>query len=202
MRLIGLTGGIGSGKSTVSRMLADHGALIVDADRITHELQQRGRPVWESIFETFGWSVLRPDGQIDRKRLGRRVFGDALQRQVLNQLVHPAVQAEIRRQVAGAANQGFPAVILDVPLLIEGGLYKIVDQVWVVYATPEQQACRICRRDGVSPETAVSRIAAQMPLEQKLRYANHVIDNQGSPEELGEVVRALWQSVVGGGSCV
>jgi dephospho-CoA kinase len=199
VRLIGLTGGIGSGKSTVSRLLAAQGALIIDADRITRQLQERGQPVWHAIAANFGWSILLADGRIDRKKLGRRVFGDPSERAVLNRLVHPAVQEEIRQQIVKARERDASVVVLDVPLLIEGGLYKIVDQVWVVYASPEQQVERVCARDGVSAETAQHRIAAQMPLKEKLGYADRVIDNQKGTEQLGEVVRGLWRSVADGG---
>ena len=198
MRLIGLTGGIGSGKSSVSRCLASQGALIIDADAITHQLQERGHAVWRQIWDAFGWAVLSPEGRLDRKRLGHIVFNDEAQRKRLNQIVHPQVQAEIRHAVENARQSGVAAAVLDVPLLIEGGLYRIVDEVWVVYATAEQQAYRIRQRDGVSEETAWQRIRAQMPLKDKLKYADYVIDNGGTIEDLEEVVRNLWQRVAAG----
>ena len=195
MRLVGLTGGIGSGKSSVSRLLEQHGARIVDADRITHQLERRGEAVWRQIWEAFGWPRLLADGELDRKRLGHVVFNDSAERARLNGIVHPAVQAEIRAQVARARDEGCAVAVLDVPLLIEGGLYRIVDEVWVVYAEPDQQVERIISRDGVSRETAWQRIRAQMPLKDKLPYAHQVIDNRGPASKLEEVVRRLWQSV-------
>lgn len=196
MRLIGLTGGIGSGKSSVSRILASLGALIIDADAITHQLQSRGQPVWRAIVGEFGWPVVRSDGSLDRKRLGHIVFNHESERQKLNHIVHPAVQAEIAARVEEARANKRRAAVLDVPLLIEGGLYRIVDEVWVVYADPEQQVARIRQRDGVSEDTAWRRIHAQMPLKDKLPYANRVIDNRGSVTVMEEVVRDLWHNVV------
>ncbi len=198
MRLIGLTGGIGSGKSSVSRILAEAGAYIIDADDITHQLQCRGEDVWRAIVDAFAWPVLLADGRLDRKRLGHIVFNDAQERARLNAIVHPAVQREIRRLIAVARSQGVGLTVLDVPLLIEGGLYQIVDEVWVVYAEQDQQIARICARDKVSEETARRRLQAQMPLADKLPYAQHVIDNRGSLRALEKVVRGLWQSAVSG----
>lgn len=195
MRMIGLTGGIGSGKSSVSRVLAELGATIIDADRITHELERRGAPIWRAIMASFGWSVLLSDGRLDRKKLGHRVFSDEADRGRLNAIVHPAVQSEIRRRIAQADQSGVQTVVLDVPLLIEGGLYRMVDQVWVVYADPEQQVGRIQTRDKVGEAAAWQRIRAQMPLADKLAYADTVIDNRGEISALEEVVRNLWQSV-------
>lgn len=198
MRLIGLTGGIGSGKSSVSRMLASYGARIIDADQITHELERRGQPIWRAIYDTFGWAVLQADGEVDRKKLGHWVFSDPASRDKLNAIVHPAVRAEIRRQCQQAEASGVRVAILDVPLLIEGGLYRMVDEVWVVYARPEDQARRIQSRDGVGEESAWQRIGAQMPLKEKLGYADRVIDNTGGLDRLESVVRELWQNVDAG----
>lgn len=200
MRLIGLTGGIGSGKSSVSRLLSRLGAVIIDADRITHVLEQRGEPVWRNIWESFGWSVLRADGELDRKKLGHRVFSCPGDLQQLNDLVHPAVRERIRRDIDEARGSGAQVAVLDVPLLIEGGLYRIVDEVWVVYAEADQQVVRMQRRDGVSAETAQQRLEAQMPLTEKLAFATRVIENRGTLDELEEVVRSVWQSVVAGAS--
>ncbi|NMP22844.1 dephospho-CoA kinase [Sulfobacillus harzensis] len=198
MRLIGLTGGIGSGKSSVSQMLSSYGASIIDADQITHALERRGQPVWRAIFEAFGWPVLAANGELDRKKLGHWVFGTPALRARLNAIVHPAVRAEVRRQAQAAAESGAPVAVLDVPLLIEGGLYRMVDEVWVVYADPDDQAARIQARDGVGEDHAWQRIRAQMPLKDKLAYADRVIDNRGGLAELERVVKDLWQNVATG----
>jgi dephospho-CoA kinase len=196
MRVVGLTGGIGSGKSSVSRLLKAHGALVIDADRIAHQLQARGQPVWRRIVEEFGWWVLQPDGQLDRRKLGYRVFNNSEERQRLNNIVHPAVHQEMFHQLAEAAQQGVRVAVLDVPLLIEGGLYQRVDEVWVVYAEPGQQLERIQARDHLSLEAAQRRVGAQMPLKDKLAYAHYVIDNTRDPEYLEKVVQQLWRKVV------
>ena len=198
MRLVGLTGGIGSGKSSVSRLLAERGAYIIDADRITHDLERRGRPVWRDIFETFGWAVLAFDGELDRRKLGHRVFTDIQQRQRLNEIVHPAVRAEIAKRIEWAKSRGTLVTIMDVPLLIEGGLFGLVDEVWVVYADPMHQVARIQARDGVSETSAWQRIHAQMPLKDKLDYADRVIDNRGTFDDLEAVIHKLWQKVAAG----
>jgi len=195
VRLVGLTGGIGSGKSSVSRLLATLGASIIDADQITHAVEQRGQPVWTEIWQVFGWSVLLANGDLDRKRLGRIVFTDPEQRQRLNQLVHPVVRKEIVRQVDEQRQLSSPIVVVDAPLLIESGLYRMVDEVWVVHADSDQQMQRICARDGVNRETAERRIRAQMPLEDKVGYADRTIDNRGSRSQLKGVVQKLWRNV-------
>ncbi len=191
MTIIGLTGGIGSGKSTVSRRLEAHGVLVLDADRVAHELMERGRPVWRAVWEAFGWAVLDACGALDRARLGRTVFGDPVALGRLNALVHPAVRAALRERTAAAAAAGVPRVVWDVPLLIEGGLYREVDQVWVVYAAVEQQVERVMRRAHASAGDARRRVAAQWPLAAKVAYADRVLDNTGSEEDLARQVDAL-----------
>ncbi len=196
MRLIGLTGGIGSGKSSVSRVLAQAGAVIIDADAITHDLERRGQPVWCQIVHAFGYPVLTADGELDRKKLGRRIFSDVVERERLNAIVHPRVRQEIAKAIAQTQETGVKAAVLDVPLLIEGGLYRKVDQVWLVYAEPEQQVKRIAGRDRVGEDTAWQRIRAQMALSDKVAYADVVIDNRGRFQDTEEVVLRLWQNAV------
>ncbi|AEJ39250.1 dephospho-CoA kinase [Sulfobacillus acidophilus TPY] len=196
--IIGLTGGIGSGKSTVSRILRQLGVPVVDADQVTHDLQRRGQPIWQAIFDHFGWPILTAGGELDRKRLGYRVFSDDQKRQWLNQLIHPVVRQRLRELAAEWQANGTPVVVWDVPLLIEGGLYREVDEVWVVYADPEQQIRRVMERDHVSYEAAQKRLSAQMPLAQKIQWATRVIDNRGSRDLLEKAVTELWQDVRGG----
>lgn len=187
MTIIGLTGGIGSGKTTVSRQLAARGALVLDADAVAHELMARGQPVWRAVWGAFGWSVLDAAGHISRERLGRRVFQCRPDREAVNQLVHPAVREALRQRTRAAAAQW---VVWDVPLLIEGGLYREVDQVWVVYATRAQQIERICRRSQCTAADAEARVRAQWPLDEKLAYADRVLDNSGPPEALARQIEA------------
>jgi dephospho-CoA kinase len=199
VKVIGLTGGIGSGKSTVSRRLAQLGAVVIDADRLARALQARGEPVWREIVNQFGWAVLTAAGDLDRRRLGRRVFFDADQRSRLNQIVHPAVRQLLSAKTQQAREQGAQVVVWDVPLLIEGGLYRDVDEVWVVWAEEAQQLERIVGRDRVPRSQAWARIRAQMPLSDKLRWADRVIDNRGTQEALMKAVDRAWRELGIGG---
>lgn len=192
MRVVGLTGGIASGKTTVSRMLIHRGLPVVDADVIAHALQAPGTPVWQAIRARFGWAVLMVDGSLDRSRLARMVFGHPEALDYLNRAVHPAVRQAIRAQVECFRLEQRPVVILDVPLLIEGGLYRDVDEVWLVYANPEQQMERLMERNGMTREAAMERIESQMPLRDKKPFAQVVLDNSAGLAELAtQVERAL-----------
>ena len=195
--VVGLTGGVGTGKSTVARMLARLGAAVIDADRIVHELQAPGTPLLRQIVAAFGEEVLRPDGSLDRARLGRRVFANPEARQRLNGLVHPAVGAEMARRLEAARQAGARLVVLDIPLLLEsrtrgGGAGRLVEEVIVVYAPASLQIERQMARDGSTREEAQARVRAQMPIEEKRRLADHVIDNSGSLKETQRQVRALF----------
>ncbi|MFZ5814564.1 MAG: dephospho-CoA kinase [Bacillota bacterium] len=195
MRIIGLTGSIASGKSTVSRALRELGAPVIDADAIVHELQQPGTPVTRAIAREFGPEVLRPDGSLDRAALGRIVFADPSRRKALEAIVHPAVRERIWQEVERYRAEGRPAVVLDIPLLFESGWDRLVDQVWVVYVDPPTQRARLIARDGLSPEEAERRIAAQMALEAKRARADRVIDNRGSESETRAQVADAWRDV-------
>lgn len=192
MRVIGLTGGIGSGKSQVSAILHELGAPIVDADRVTRLCQARGHEVWRRIWEDFGWAVIDANGELWRRKLGYQVFHQEKARAHLNELVHPAVRHTMKALLDALRARGETIAVLDVPLLIEGGQHKMVDEVWVVYTDVDRQIQRVVARDHVDPTEAERRIAAQMPLESKLRYAARVIDNRGSLDDLKEVVTRLW----------
>jgi dephospho-CoA kinase len=204
MRVVGLTGGIGTGKSTVARLLAALGAVVIDADRIVHELQAPGTPLLARLREAFGPEIVRPDGALDRERLGKLVFADAAARKRLNDLVHPAVGAEMVRRLAAARAAGAALVVLDIPLLLEGRAARasepgraktasdLVSEVIVVYAREEQQVERQLARDGATPEHALERIRAQLPIEEKRKLADHVIDNSGSLADTERQVRELY----------
>lgn len=192
MRVIGLTGGIGSGKSQVSAILHELGAPIVDADRITHRSQARGQAVWRRIWDDFGWAVLDANGELWRRKLGYQVFHQPKARMHLNALVHPIVRQTMKECLDALRARGEPLAVLDVPLLIEGGQHKMVDEVWVVYTDLARQIQRVMARDRVDRTEAERRIAAQMPLDSKLAYAGRVIDNRGSLDDLKEVVTRLW----------
>ncbi len=196
-RVIGLTGGIGTGKSTVAGMLRELGAVVVDADAIVHELQAPGSPLLDEIARAFGTQILLADGSLDRKALGRLVFNDPAQLARLNAIVHPPVGREMARRLEHARASGVPRVVLDVPLLFEGrarrpGSRGPAAETILVYARPEQQLARQLSRDGVTPELARARIAAQLPIDEKRALADHVIDNSGSLADTERQVRELW----------
>lgn len=193
---VGLTGGIASGKSTVSRLFRDAGAFIIDADEIAHEVIRRGGPAYASVVEAFGPGILGGDGEIDRRRLGEIVFTDAGRREALNRLIHPHVfeRAEAARRAIAAAHP--EAVILfDVPLLIETGAHDEMDAVVLVYVDRAAQAARLMQRDRLTREEAERRIDAQMPLDEKRRFADMVIDTRASMEEIERSVKILYQQL-------
>ena len=198
MLIIGLTGGIASGKSTVSWMLRELGAPVVDADAIVHELQLPGTPVTAAIVAEFGAGVLRPDGSLDRAALGALVFTDPARRRALEAIVHPAVRTRMWDEVERYRRAGGPAVVLDIPLLLEGGLEGTVDQVWLVYVDRATQRARLIARDGMDAGQADLRIAAQMDLEEKRRRASVIIDNRGSEAETRAQVETAWLQALSG----
>jgi dephospho-CoA kinase len=191
VKLVGLTGGIGSGKSTVSRLLAERGALIVDADVITREVQARGQPVFDAIVERFGPTVVAADGNLDRPALAAIVFGDPDALKDLGGLVHPAVRDEIARQAA-AARDTDRVVVLDVALMVEGSRYGAAGV--IVVDTPVETAIeRLVSQRGFTEADARARMARQATREQRLAAADRVIDNSGTPEELEAQLPALWE---------
>jgi dephospho-CoA kinase len=198
-RMIGLSGGIGSGKSTVAKLLAARGAVVIDADSIVHELQAPGQPLVQEIAEAFGPAVLDDEGALDRAALGDIVFRDEQARLRLNALVHPKVGAEFARRVQAARDAGTRVLVLDIPLLFEGrragtgaSAQMPFDALVLVYADEETQIARQMARDRCSRDEALRRIRAQMPLSEKRAMADHVIENDGSLEETELQVDALW----------
>lgn len=190
MLRVGLTGGIGSGKSAVAALLALHGAEIIDADLLAREAVTPGSPGLAAVVEAFGAGVLTPDGELDRPALGRLVFGDAGARERLNAIVHPEV-----RRLAAARERELPSsavVVQVIPLLVETGQQASFDAVVVVDADPATQLARLARRDGLSPEDAAARVAAQATREERLAAADHVIDNDGDRNLLPGKVARLW----------
>jgi dephospho-CoA kinase len=202
-RVIGLTGGIGTGKSTVSRMLEEFGATLIDSDQIVRELQAPGAPLLAEIAAALGPEVIQRDGSLDRARVGELVFRDAAARQRLNAVVHPAVGLETARRLAAAREAGAELVVLDIPLLFETRLHGTasranlgVQAVVVVYAPRELQIRRQLERNDYGREEALRRVEAQLPIEEKRALADHVIDNSGSLEETRRQVRALYEMLV------
>jgi dephospho-CoA kinase len=195
--LVGLTGGIASGKSAVSRQLVELGCRLVDADALAREVVLPGEPAWRAIVEEFGRDVVLPDGRLDRKRLGALVFADPARRKTLEALTHPAILAR-RQAILGAwTAEGFDGiVVLDIPLLVEVGAVGGVDRVVLVYAEREAQLERLMRRDGFERAEAERRLASQMPLAEKVRYAHYVVDSSGLREETAAQVRAVHAALL------
>ena len=190
---VGLTGGIASGKSTVARMLADKGALLIDFDEMAHAVEEPEGPVWRAIVDHFGRAILGPDRAIDRRKLGAVVFGDREKLDLLNRLVHPAVFAEWQRRIAEIrAAQPDAIVLSDIPLLLEAGLKPQVDLVLLVYIPPEEQLNRLMTRNGYGRDEAAARLASQMPIDAKLPAADIVIRNDAPPEETRRSVDDIW----------
>jgi dephospho-CoA kinase len=190
MRFVGLTGGIGSGKSTVAAMLKTRGAVVIDADALAREVVEPGTPGFDAVVERFGPEIVAPDGELDRAALAAIVFEDPERRAQLEAIVHPAVARRAGEIVAGHANTG-DVVVLDSPLLIETGRHRDVELVIVVSSQPETQIRRLVAR-GMDEEDARARLAAQMPLAEKAEVADVVLDNEGSLDELEGQVDRLW----------
>lgn len=191
MKLVGLTGGVGSGKSTVADMLRELGAEVVDADEASHAVYEPGTPGFAAVVREFGDDFVR-DGRIDRQRLGALVFGDADARHRLNAIVHPLVREWMAAKTAEAALRGAKVVVQVVPLLFENGLERLFSTIVLVYVREEQQHERLVKGRGLTPERARAMIAAQMPIDEKRRQAHHVIDNSGSIEKTRSQTDQLW----------
>ena len=196
--LVGLTGGIACGKSTVARMLARRGAQIIDADQIAREVVAPGTPGLAEVVAEFGRRVLAPDQSLDRATLGQLVFENGAVRARLEQVLHPRIAQESARRIATARAMGPPLVVYDAALLIEKDRHEGFRPLIVVFAPPEVQIDRLVRRDGVDRQAARTRLAAQMPVAAKARLADHVIDNRGALDETRRQVAHLWSQLMGG----
>ncbi|MDR9856424.1 dephospho-CoA kinase [Paenibacillus sp. VCA1] len=190
---IGLTGGIATGKSTVSTLLVNKGALLVDADAIAREVMLPGHPVLAAVSEHFGQAVMLADGTLDRKKLGDIVFRDPSQRKALNDITHPAIRKEIRERM-DVLQREYPdkLVVVDIPLLYESKLEHLFERVMVVYAPERIQLERLMERNRFTAEEAAARIRSQMDIEEKKRKADIVIDNSGDVEETERQVDRFW----------
>ncbi|KYO64291.1 dephospho-CoA kinase [Thermovenabulum gondwanense] len=197
MKVIGLTGGIASGKSTVSGILREKGAYIIDADEISKALVEPGKPAYLEIVKHFGQEILNEDGSLRRKKLGRIVFADKEKLALLNKITHPKIIEEIKRRLEEAANRNENVVVIDAALLIELGLYKMVDEVWLVTIDEKTQLERLLKRDSFLEEKeAKDRIRAQMPQEEKVKYATRIINNSGDFSQLLKQVEDYWRELV------
>lgn len=185
MRVVGLTGGIASGKTTFAELLRARGVPVVDADALARAAVAKGSPALAEIARAFGADVLLPDGALDRKRLAAIVFADPAARRRLEAITHPAVRLAMAEETARLAAAGHALAFYDTPLLYEVGLEAVLDSVVVVWAPREVQRARLVARDGLAPEAAETRLAAQLPIDEKAARADFVVENAGAPAELG-----------------
>ncbi|SRR5579875_288240 len=197
MLTIGLTGGIGSGKSTVARMLAELGAPSFDADKVGHNIYSPDGPAYHDVIAAFGRGILAPDGTIDRKKLGPIVFADPAQLKRLEAIVHPRMFDRMREMVAEMRAQGVTApIVIEAAILIEAHWQPLFDEIWLVVAPRQQVLRRIEAERGLKPEQTEARIKAQLPDEERRKHASLVIDNSGTIEELRTQVNSLWQQLL------
>lgn len=190
--IIGLTGGIASGKSVVSAMLAERGALVIDADKVGHEAYAPGSGCYEAVIDAFGREIVAQDGQIDRKVLGGKVFGNPDERKRLEGIVWPWMRETMRGRFNALRKEGVPVVVLEAAVLIEADWIPLVDQVWLVTVEPAIARARIVARNGLTEEQADQRISAQLSNEERARHAQVIIDNSGTLEELEQRVADAW----------
>ena len=194
MRIIGLTGGIACGKSTVSAELRKRGAAIIDADALAHELSQPHQPLFHAYVQRFGREIVTEGGTLDRAAVARHVFADPAVRAEVEAIAHPIIRREAEERLRAAAQAQKRAAVLDVPLLFEAGWDTLADEIWVVALPREEQLSRLLTRDkGMTEREARARIAAQMPLAEKCARADVVIDNSGTVEEIREYIGKLWK---------
>ncbi|MBM4762521.1 dephospho-CoA kinase [Bacillus sp. B15-48] len=192
--IIGLTGGIASGKSTVSQMLTEMGITVIDADVESRLAVEKGEKAYNDIVRYFGKDILDENGVINRAKLGAIIFNDEEKRLVLNSIVHPAVRERMEEKKEQAIQKGEKVVVLDIPLLIEGENQYSVDKILLIYVDEEMQLRRLMERNHFSVEEARSRINSQMPLKEKVKHADKVIDNNGTIEETAEQVKKIVSS--------
>jgi len=193
MKVIGLTGGIGSGKSTVSQFLAKLGAVIIDADKIGHVFLGTDAEVYCEVIADFGNQVVTPEGNIDREKLGKIVFADSEARARLNQIMHPKIYDLVTAQLDKYRQQGVTVVALEAPLLLEAGWTSLVDEVWVTVASKATVLKRLKERGGLSEQESLARIRSQLPSEERIRHADVIIDTDCDLDELKEKVKELWR---------
>ncbi|WP_240374639.1 dephospho-CoA kinase [Bacillus piscicola] len=189
--IIGLTGGIASGKSLIANEFEKRGFPVIDADKISREIVRPGEEAYEQIVEQFGAAVLQPDGMLARKKLGQVIFSDAAKREMLNNIMHPIIRKRMLEKKDHYEKEGFHTIIFDIPLLIENKLRFMVDKVLLIYVDEKTQKKRLIARDGQGEQDAASRIASQMPLMEKKAHADGVIDNNGSVAESIKQLEAI-----------
>jgi len=195
MKVIGLTGGISSGKSTVSQFLAELGAVIIDADKVGHEAFKPDSEAWREVVAAFGRQIITANGAIDREKLGEIVFSNSEARSRLNQIMHPRMYDLVKTRLEEYQRQGAGVVVLEAPLLLEAGWTSLVDKVWVTTASEATVLKRLRERTGLSEEESLARIRSQLPSEKRVKHADVVINTDCSLEELKAKVKELWQEL-------
>ena len=200
IRVIGLTGGIATGKSFVAKFFAERGVPVIDADELARAAVLPGSPTVKQIALLFGHTLVSQEGILDRKQLGSLIFTDPEKRRQLEAILHPAIKKLAEERIGQAAAAGHRRLIYMAPLLIEAGVTDRVDTIWVVTVHPEIQLERLMRRDNISREQAQSMINSQMPLAEKTRYGSVVIDNSGSETETWNVLKTVWAKETGSGN--
>jgi dephospho-CoA kinase len=195
MFVIGLTGGIGTGKSTVTHVLEEQGAAIVNADVVGHEVYQVGRPAYHEVIRAFGESVLDDDKAIDRKKLGALVFGDPKELAKLNSIVHPRMKGMMRERLQELKRVGTKIAVIEAAILLEARWDDLANEIWVVSAPPEIAAERVAERSGFTREQVMERIRVQMPNDQRVKRADVVIDTSGTMEETISRTMEKWSDL-------
>jgi len=196
MKVIGLTGGIGSGKSSVAQFLAELGAVVLDTDELGHEALQPDTEAWREVVAVFGRQVLTSEGEVDRKKLGELVFANPEALLRLNRIVHPHIGKMVQAQLEQYRRQGVKVVVLEIPLLVETGGTALVDEVWVTVADEPAVLSRLEKRSGLSRQQSLARIRAQASNGERVQHADVVINNNGSLDELKAQVKKLWERLL------
>jgi dephospho-CoA kinase len=196
MLIVGLTGGVASGKTAISQVLKEEGAYIIDADQIARELVQPHKPAWNELIRAFGKEILQEDGSIHRKKLADKVFADPKKRKLLNQILHPRIKEEMGRRTKEIGQKDPEAiVVIDAPLIVELGDHREMDKLIVVASTQTQQIERLKERDGIGPEEALRILSSQMPVEEKVNLADFVIRNEGSLEKMKKRAKGVFKEL-------
>ena len=198
MLVIGLTGGIGTGKTEVSRLLSGLGAVVINADQVGHEAYTPHSEAWEAVVKAFGEEILQPDGEIDRRKLGGIVFADPAQLAMLNGIMHPRMAAIVKEKLVGLELGGAEVAVVEAAVLFEAGWDSLVNEVWTTESPEEMVVARLQERNGFQPEEIRKRIASQMSSEQRSARAEQVVNNSGNMADLEATVREIWKHRVEG----
>ena len=200
MKVIGLTGGIGSGKSTVSQFMVELGTVLIDADKVGHEAFKPDTEPWREVVAAFGQQILTPEGEIDRGKLGKIVFDSPESLAQLNRIMHPRIYDMVKARLEEHRQRGVDVVVIEAPLLLEAGWTQLVDEIWVVIASEATVLKRTEERSGLSEPEILARIRSQMSNDERVKHADVVINNDGDPTDLKAMVNKLWQRLYAGGS--